>query len=374
MENTLNYLNEETKKQLFDYQVNSLNRTITDYIRQNREAADVVWRICPKCGTASNEFAKGGYTQDKYGNRKKPMLKCKACNHRFVSDHGQLTWYSHSDNSVWEKVIEDTIEGKSLESTAADIDRHLVTAFRMRHKFLASIEPENESAVLSDVAETDEKYIHESHKGLVKAEIDDDCKTVIIYSLPRKEVKPGLGDDKACIFTTVQRQGRSHIHTDNMGKPSSADAMSLGKHIKTGTFIFTDGCTAYDEMLKSRKCPSAALKSSASYDSLNHLNNVNSLHAKIDEWIRRYRNVNTIYINRYNALFSLRHKLAGMDIREAAADILRWLRSRIVYRYQRQQMEDIFDDPAAMKYREGMIGIVYINRLKSKFGYTVTTK
>ena len=144
---------------------------------------------------------------------KKPMLKCKVCNHRFVTDHGQLTYYSHSDSSVWNKVIADTAEGCSLASTAAEINRHTVTVFHMRHKFLSFIEAENESAVLSETAETDEKYIHECHKGLVKADIDHEHKQIIIHSQPRKQLNPGLSDDKTCIFTAVQRQSRSYIHT-----------------------------------------------------------------------------------------------------------------------------------------------------------------
>lgn len=370
--NNTNYLSDETKEQLFDYQINSLERTITDYINQNREARSVVWKVCPKCHTSGNGFGKGGYTRDKNGNRKKPMLKCKACNHRFVTDHGQLSFYSHSDASVWNKLIEDTIEEKTLESTAADIDRHPVTVFRMRHKFLASIEPENESVVLTDTTEADEKFIHESHKGLVKAEIDDDRKSVIIYQFPRKKTSPGLGDDKVCIFTVVQRLGRSYLHTENMGKPSSSDTECLSNHIRNGVFVFTDGCTAYEDMLERKQCPYKPVKSGASSDSLNHLNNANSLHSKIDLWIRCYRNVNTIYINRYNALFSLRHKLAGKDTKEAAMDVICWLRNRLTYRYQKQQMEDIFDDPAVMKYRNGLVGMAYINRLKSRFGYTVS--
>jgi energy-coupling factor transport system ATP-binding protein len=245
MESIANYLTDEIKEELCEYQIDSLNRTITDYINQNKEARNVVWHVCPKCHTPSDDFAKGGYTQDKNGKRKKAMLKCRVCNHRFVKDHGQLTYYSHSDSSAWNKVIADTLDGHSLESTAAEIDRHIVTVFHMRHKFLSFVEAENESAVLSDTAETDEKYVHECHKGLVKADIDHEHKQITVYKQPRKKTSPGLSDDKACIFTAVQRQGRSFIHTENMGKPSTENARCLKAHIEEGTFVAilgTNGC------------------------------------------------------------------------------------------------------------------------------------
>ncbi|MBR6834420.1 MAG: IS1595 family transposase [Oscillospiraceae bacterium] len=372
MESIANYLTDEIKEELCDYQIDSLNRTITDYINQNKEARNVVWHVCPKCHTTSDDFAKGGYTQDKNGKRKKAMLKCKVCNHRFVKDHGQLTYYSHSDSSAWNKVIADTLDGHSLESTAAEIDRHIVTVFHMRHKFLSFVEAENESAVLSDTAETDEKYVHECHKGLVKADIDHEHKQITVYKQPRKKTSPGLNDDKACIFTAVQRQGRSFIHTENMGKPSTENARCLKAHIEEGTFVFTDGCTAYEDMLEENHCPYKPLKSNTSYDPVNHLNNVNSLHSRIDFWIEGYRNVNTIYINRYNALFSLRQKFTGCDINECVINTLRWLRNRAQYHFNRNQMNNIFDDPDAMKYREGLTGAAYINMLRSKHGYSVT--
>lgn len=371
MEKNMNYLTDEITDELYEYQIDSLNRTIQDYISQNREAHNIVWKVCPKCGAVSDEFRSGGYTRDKNGGRKKHMLKCPECNHRFVEDHGQLTYYSHSDSSAWNRLIEDTMNGESLASTAAQINRHTVTVFHMRHKYLSFIEGENESAVLSDVTETDEKYVHESHKGLVEAEIDHENKTIMIRPKPRKAVSPGLSDDKTCIFTAIQRMSRSYIHAENMGKPSSKDAECLYDHIEEGTYVFTDGCRAYEDVLEKKHCTYKPLKGSAGYDSLNHLNNVNSLHSRIDEWIRGYRNVNTIYINRYNALFSLRQKFTGYDMQEILINILRWLKSRIQYHFNRQLRNNIFDIPDAMKYREGLTGIVYINRLKSNYGYSV---
>lgn len=368
---TADYLNDEIKDKLQPYQIDSLNRKIVDYMRQNEEADQVVWRICPKCHAEGATFSPGGYTQDKFGNRKKAMLKCDTCSRRFVVDHGQLTYYSHSDSSVWNKLIEDTVEGKSLESTAAEINRHIVTVFHMRHKFLNAIEAKNEETELTDTTEADEKYVHECHKGLVNASIDHNHKVVVISPELRKSTEPGLGDDKTCIITAVQRQGISYLHTANMGKPSSKDLECLDPHIKDGVFVFIDGATAYQSVLDRKKCPSRVLPSDQAYDSLNHLNNVNSLHSKVDAWNRETRNVNTIYANRYNALYALRQKYAGQDIQEAVIDILRWLRNRIQYHFIHQQQEDIFDDPAAMKYREGLTGIARINWLKSRKGYAV---
>ena len=354
---TTEYLTPEITTQLYEYQVNALTREINDYLQLNAEVAKIERDTCPKCGSVTAHFTSGGYTVSKHS---KHMLKCSDCHRRFVEDHGQLTYYSHSDAGVWNKVIEDTLEGKSLASTAAQINHHTQTVFRMRHKLLEFIEHENECTVLSDTAVADEKYVHECHKGLVKAEIDERTKTIAVEKKSRKKLTPGLGDDKTCIITAVQREGRSYIHTENMGKLSSEDVKCLSDHIEDGTFVFTDGCTSYEQMLKEKNCPYQELVSEASYDSVNHLNYVNSFHSKLDSWLKEYHNVNTIYTNRYNALFSLRHKYAGCDIQESAVQVLRWLRSRSTYFFQRQLQENIFDKPFVMGIRENLIGMNYM--------------
>ena len=371
MDETVNYITGETREQLYKYQIDSLNRTITDYIKQNREAETITWTVCPKCNQEGADFAPGGYTYDKNGNRKKALIKCKCCNHRFVRDHGQLTYYSHSDASAWNKVVEDTVNRKSLASTAAEIDRHVVTVFHMRHKFLSFIENHDEETVLRNTTEADEKYVHECHKGLVNAEIDHENRTITIKPEPKKQIDRGLGDDKSCIITAVERNGQAYIHTENMGKISGKDAECLSDHIADGTFVFTDGDTAYEDMLEKKNCPFMQLKSTLSYDSLNHMNNVNSLHSRMDEWLMDYRNVNTIYANRYNALFEIRHKYAGEDIQEIVIQIFRRLRGKVKYFFRRQQQEQIFNDAAAMSAREGRVGMAYINMLRSKRGYSV---
>lgn len=39
------------------------------------------------------------------------MLRCKECKKRFVVDRGQLTFYSHHDQSKWNELILDTLNG-----------------------------------------------------------------------------------------------------------------------------------------------------------------------------------------------------------------------------------------------------------------------
>ena len=71
-----------------------------------------------------------------------PRLRCKECGKRFVVDHGQLTFYSHQDQSKWNELILDTLNGVSLKETAAKINVNERNVFNMRHKLLVSLKTE----------------------------------------------------------------------------------------------------------------------------------------------------------------------------------------------------------------------------------------
>ena len=177
-------------KDLFPYQADHLRREFRNFLALNKASHSCGLTICPKCGEQVDHFKRGGYTyvkaKDGSSVRGKQLLKCPCCGHRFTTDHGQLSFYSQSDSSVWAKVIQDTGEGVSLEKTAAEINRHPTTVFRMRHKFLSFLEEENEENVINKPCEADEKYISESHKGLVDVTIDETSKTIIVGKIPGK--------------------------------------------------------------------------------------------------------------------------------------------------------------------------------------------
>ena len=68
------------------------------------------------------------------------MYRCKHCNKCFVVDHGQLTYYSHQSEQKWNQLIDDTVAGYSLKTSADHISVCEETAFRMRHKLLYFLE------------------------------------------------------------------------------------------------------------------------------------------------------------------------------------------------------------------------------------------
>ena len=52
-------------------------------------------------------------------------------------------------------------------------------------------------------------------------------------------------------------------------------------------------------------------------------------------------------------------------------NVIRTLRGKVRFFFERQQQARIFTDPAAMQAREGLVALCVINKLKAMGGYRV---
>ena len=134
-ENTLmTHLNQDTIAALQSFQIEKIDRETTDFLDTNSKIDTYHFEYCPKCGCYHPRLIKSGFA-----NSGKQMLRCKECGKRFVIDRGQLTFYSHQDQSKWNELILDTLNGVSLKETAAKINVNERNVFNMRHKLLVSL-------------------------------------------------------------------------------------------------------------------------------------------------------------------------------------------------------------------------------------------
>ena len=316
---------------LYPYQKEKLHREYIDYLNRNKESGMYVFDKCPKCGCENPCFTKGGFS-----NSGKQMVRCSACKKRIVVDHGQLTFYSHQDQSKWDQLIEDTFTQVSELNTAATLDVSTYTVWRMRMKLFHALQALIAGTVLKDEVEMDEKYVLNSHKG----EKNDEVK-------PRHRGEPatkrGLSDEQICIATGVQRLGGSVLIPTNTGNPSSEDLKKLSDNLAMNSLVWTDGKTAYNELLKDKECQARVVGDHKTYTSVDHLNNVNSFHSIIETWYQNYRGVASKYLNRYCALFTLVREYSGCDSQEILLSITKRLRAIKDFFFIRQmKTENLF--------------------------------
>lgn len=217
---------------------------------------------------------------------------CRKCEKTFVETTNSPIEKSHSSPSVWRQVIRDTVNGVSIDNTAAGLDLHHETVFNMRHKILYCVEQEliASRVDLDGVCETDETYVLESVKG---RKIPEDY-----HRTPRKHgakaSKRGLSNEQICICTSVNGDGECVALAVNRATPSKEELEQVfTERITDDTVILCDGNKNYDVF--EDKCTVAHIKNP---------NKVNGFHSLIKERLRAARGVATIYQNRYNALFA----------------------------------------------------------------------
>lgn len=183
----------------------------------------------------------------------------------------------------------------------------------------------------------DETFVTYSHKGKQHP-----------YCPGKKRGTPaskrGLSDEKVCLLTGVERLGSSILKAFNLAKPTSKDILHLKDNIQDGSYVWTDGLASYNDLISQKHCEHKSLVTTYEYDKVNHLNNVNSFHQKIQKQYETYKGVASKYINRYAALFTMQRECAGMD----PVEMLLYIKSRLkkisIYFYIRQITTfDIFD-------------------------------
>ena len=250
-----------------------------------KEAEENAPAACPRCGEAAVKNGK------KDG---KQSYICKNCRRSFLERATSALAHSQASDAVWKAVIRDTINGVSLDATAADLELAHSTVFNMRHKILRTVEQAIEAAPvrLEGACQTDETYVLENEKGVAFSEFH--------HRQPRQNgiaSRPGLSDEYICLTTSITSENKIIACAVNRATPSKEEIERvLGDRIEDDTILLVDGNKSY-AVLKDR-CVVVRVEKDDQVQ-LNHF------HSFIKERLRRYRGVATIYLNRYAALFTV---------------------------------------------------------------------
>ena len=295
--------------------IDQMYEHLVEYDRDNEADAEIKIDKCPKCGKELPYVVKGGKTKGG-----KQMLLCKTCGKKFVADYYEVTFHSRLSKEQWNQAIKSTVLEDSILVTAQKCHVSIETAFRMRHKIMTLFEKHEDSAKVRKAVEADETYVRESHKGKT-------IEGVKPRHRGESASKRGISSQQVCLLTAVQRDGGSFLRAYNMGRPTSDDIMNLADHIEKETYIWTDNHSSYNKLVKELNSKRVILSTHEDYDSVNHLNNVNSFHSRIKKWYVHMRGVATKYINRYAALFNVRHLLRNLNGTETLLKAKKLIRS-----------------------------------------------
>jgi transposase-like protein len=218
--------------------------------------------------------------------------KCKACGKTFNALTGTPLAHLHR-RDAWLEYAQALADGVSLRKAAKRCKIALDTAFRWRHRFLATaktIKPKK----MSGIVEVDETYVLKSQKGGRK----------VTGRAPRKRGgkarKSGLSDEHAPVLIARDRTGQT---TDAvLEKVDTAHVTAeLGSVVAKDTLLISDGEKAYGAFAAAQGILHVwviASKGEHVWQGY-HIQNVNAYTSGFKTWMVRFRGVATKYLASY---------------------------------------------------------------------------
>lgn len=240
---------------------------------------------CPHCDNC--DVVRWGQASDL------PRYRCKACSRTFNAlTKTPLARLRMKDK--WAAQTEAMIDGVSTAKAAQRCGVHYTTAFRWRHRFLASLAGDKPQA-LAGIVEGDETFILESFKGKRS-------------DMPRKSrkrggksAKRGLSAEQIPVLVARDRQGATTDAVLTKLNRASISAALDGVVTPANEFC-CDGGTAIVAFARRAGIPAHILPMPGKPNPRApdfHLNNVNAYHGRLKEWLRRFHGVATKNLPNY---------------------------------------------------------------------------
>ncbi len=258
-----------------------------DYVATNLETS--FEKIsCPHCNS-TNKW--------RWGKRNDlQRYKCKVCRKTFNSLSGTpLARLRRKEQ--WLEYSICLQQGQSVRKAGIRCQIHYNTAFKWRHRFLdnaKSIKPLS----LNGIVEADETYFLRSDKGSRK-----------LVRKPRKRggkaSKRGLSKEQVCVLVCRDRNTNTideifeHFNSDQLSD-------SLKDLLSKDALFCSDGKSVYKKFTRTNHLRHGCLNLSAGQRVIKdivHIQNVNSYHSRLKEWLIRFHGVATKYLESYLAWF-----------------------------------------------------------------------
>lgn len=251
------------------------------------ESASSQPRACPHCKDARvvrNGMADG-----------LQRYKCRTCGKTFNALTGTpLARLRHKGK--WLEQTRALAEGLTVHRAAEFLGVAPSTAFRWRHRFLTvprGVKP----SMLAGVAEMDETYFLESYKG-----------REVVGRLPRKRggraAKRGLSREQIPVLVARDRSGVTTDYVLNDTRKAAVMAI-LKPLLPTDAVVCSDGGGSIGQAARDLGLEHHAVLTSSGRHAIGawHIQNVNSYHARLKTWMRRFHGVATHYLENYLGWF-----------------------------------------------------------------------
>jgi transposase-like protein len=240
---------------------------------------------CPGCG--SQHFYKHGRAN---GLQRYRCRHCaRTCNGLTGTPLARLR-----HKGRWLDYLDGMLDSHSIRRAAARLGVAGATTFRWRHRFL-SLSKHDRPQRLSGIAEVDEMYVLESHKG---------ARTLERPARKRggKATQRGISHEQMCILVARDRTGQTLDWVPGKGPVTRAQ---LHEHVKErlepDVLLVTDAHAAYRAFAREAGITHAPvnLQAGVRVRGAIHVQNVNAYHSRLRGWLLPFRGVASRYLGNY---------------------------------------------------------------------------
>jgi transposase-like protein len=307
----LSKLSAEDKREIISYLENSTEsgNNLSALIEEIRKRSFASGYYCPHC--SSNMVVRYGT----YHGRQRYLYK--ECKKTFTDITSTALNFIHNK----EKFINAAglmLSGVTLEETARRVKASIPTAFSWRHKILDVLK-NIEDDKLCEIIEADDTFFLHSAKGSKN-----------LGRKPRKRggksKKRGISSDRVCVLVARDRKNNTLSDIATFGRPSADNIDNLlGSRISGNSVLLTDRHPRFSSFAKNRNLNYLPLdigKGKRTIKGIYHIQNVNSYHSRLKNWIYRFKGVATKYLSNYLHWFEFVDTVAKGKTREAAGRAL----------------------------------------------------
>ncbi|MCL6445203.1 MAG: IS1595 family transposase [Alicyclobacillus sp.] len=251
------------------------------HIKHIREAHFRSGVVCPRCQSKST------IRHGKVNDRQRYL--CKSCNRTFTDLTDTPLSYVKKPANMWDEVARCMREGYSCRRIAEELNIAVSTAFRWRHKVLASLRTRTDLAtVLSGIVEADETFFARSYKGShFKNKTDPDARREEFFKAfgryPRKHGKEvhtrGRSKEQVPVLVLRDRTARTVSLVMPSMKTEEISRQMLPV-LSQDTVLCTDAYRGYKTVTKSAGIRHVGLNQSKGERTrgVYHIQNVNAYH------------------------------------------------------------------------------------------------
>lgn len=240
---------------------------------------------CPSCGTG-NPYRHGhAHGLQRY--------RCVQCSRTFNALTG--TPLSHLRHKAkWLDYLDCMLGSTTVRRAAAAIGVNKDTSFRWRHRFL-SLTKNDRPSRLQGIAEADELYLLESHKGSRNL-------TRPARKRGGAASKRGISDEQICVLVARERTGKTIDFVTGNGPVTKAQLRQhLLPSLDRDVLLVTDSNAAYRYFAREAGISHQAvnLRAGERVRGAVHVQNVNAYHSRFRGWLDRFHGVATHYLPNY---------------------------------------------------------------------------